>query len=207
MDVDLFTQTPAAAAGDLARLGAPANGDNHPEIPETNSPTGRYPAPTLPKGGTPAASLSARGVGENGKTAAWGQPGGLGITETAEGGIRGSGPLGSGQSLGKGQALLATWRRLLDNGRSQDDEPHLAATARDVAAKLNPATASAFGVTFGELITVSTDRGSITLPAESADLPDDVVWLPENSPRCAVRRDLGVGHGAVVTIAPAGGDR
>jgi NADH-quinone oxidoreductase subunit G len=102
--------------------------------------------------------------------------------------------------------LLATWRRLLDNGRLQDDEPHLAATAREVAAKLSPATAAKLGVTFGEPITVSTDRGSITLPVDEADLPDDVVWLPENSPRCAVRRDLGVGHGAVVAIAP-GGDR
>jgi NADH-quinone oxidoreductase subunit G len=145
------------------------------------------------------ASLSAQVVGANRITESWGQPDSLGTTGTATDAIRGNG------SSGSGQVLLATWRRLLDNGRLQDDEPHLAATARAVAAKLAPATAAKLGVRFGEPVTVRTDHGSVTLPAEEADLPENVVWLPENSPRCAVRRDLGVGHGAVVTVLPAGG--
>ncbi len=30
-------------------------------------------------------------------------------------------------------------------------------------------------------MTVTGDRGSITLPVEAADLPDDTVWVPANS--------------------------
>ncbi len=55
-------------------------------------------------------------------------------------------------------------------------------------------------------ITVSTERGALTLPVEVADLPDGVVWVPGNSPGSRVRATLGVGHGAVVSIA-AGGER
>ncbi|GFG51613.1 hypothetical protein MAGR_30540 [Mycolicibacterium agri] len=49
-------------------------------------------------------------------------------------------------------------------------------------------------------MTVSTDRGAITLPLAIADLPDRVVWLPLNSPGCAVYPQLGKGPGAVVSI-------
>jgi NADH-quinone oxidoreductase subunit G len=192
MDVDLFTQTPAAAAGDLARLGVGP-------ISTNGAPQNRPQAAPHPPGGGPVASLSAQVAGTKGITESWGQPNGLGTTGAAAEAIRGNG------SSGSGRVLLATWRRLLDNGRSQDDEPQLAATARAVTAKLAPATAAKLGVRFGEPVLVSTDRGSVTLPVEEADLPENVVWLPENSPRCAVRRDLGVGHGAVVTVQPAGG--
>lgn len=100
-----------------------------------------------------------------------------------------------------GQALLATWRELLDNGSLQADEPHLAGTARRTVARLPAATAG----TIGSEVTVSTDRGSITLPVQVADLPDGVVWLPANSNGSSVRRTLGVGHGALVSIS--GGER
>jgi NADH-quinone oxidoreductase subunit G len=50
---------------------------------------------------------------------------------------------------------------------------------------------------------VSTERGAITLPAVEADLPDGVVWLPANSGPSTVRRTLGAGHGALVTVMPA----
>jgi NADH-quinone oxidoreductase subunit G len=101
------------------------------------------------------------------------------------------------------QAVLATWRALLDNGCLQDNEPHLAATARQPFARLNPSTAVGLGVTFGEAVIVATDRGSVTLVAAEADLPDGVVWLPTNSAAATVRRNLGVGHGALVTVTPA----
>jgi NADH-quinone oxidoreductase subunit G len=104
---------------------------------------------------------------------------------------------------GDGQALLATWRRLLDNGSLQDGEPHLAGTARPVVALLSEATAAGLGVRFDHDVEVSTDRGALTLPARRADLPDGVVWLPANSGPSTVRRTLGVGHGAVVTVGRA----
>ena len=104
------------------------------------------------------------------------------------------------------QALLATHRMLLDNGALQDGEPHLAGTARPAVARLNAATAAAHGVRFGGAVTVSTERGAVTLPAAEADLPDGVVWLPANSGPSTVRRTLGAGHGALVTITPAAED-
>ncbi|MEY7970483.1 NADH-quinone oxidoreductase subunit G [Saccharomonospora xinjiangensis] len=106
--------------------------------------------------------------------------------------------------VGEGQALLATWRQLLDEGALQTDEPHLAGTARRVVAKVSKAMAASLGES--PTVTVSTSRGSITLPFEVADLPDGVVWLPGNSPTSTLRATLGAGHGAVVSIA-AGGER
>ncbi|HET8642583.1 MAG TPA: NADH-quinone oxidoreductase subunit G, partial [Pseudonocardiaceae bacterium] len=121
-----------------------------------------------------------------------------------------NGPAGAGRAAttatpepGGGEAVLATWRMLLDNGSLQDNEPHLAATARPAVAMLNPSTATALGVTFGQPVTVGTDRGSVTLPAAEADLPDGVVWLPSNSGPSTVRRNLGAGHGALVKVRPA----
>jgi NADH-quinone oxidoreductase subunit G len=104
-------------------------------------------------------------------------------------------------TLADGQAVLATWRQLLDNGSLQSDEPHLAGTARAIVARLSPATAERVGLNGNPALTVKTERGSITLPAELADLPDGVVWLPANSGPVNVRRTLGAGHGAVVSVS------
>jgi NADH-quinone oxidoreductase subunit G len=103
-----------------------------------------------------------------------------------------------------GEAVLASWHLLLDDGRLQDGEPYLAGTARRPQALLNDATAAEIGATPGELLSVTTSAGTITLPLALADLPDRVVWLPANSGGNSVRRDLGVGVGATVTIAAAG---
>ncbi|HVW41058.1 MAG TPA: NADH-quinone oxidoreductase subunit G [Amycolatopsis sp.] len=133
MDVDLFTQTPAAAYGDFARLGL----------------TSARPS------FTPVAAARV-----------------------------------------DGEVRLSTWPQLLDNGSLQVDEPHLAGTARKAVARVSPGTAEKLGDT----VTVSTDRGAITLPVEAADVPDGVVWLPANSDGSTVRATLGAGHGSVVSI-------
>ncbi|MGI9123391.1 MAG: molybdopterin-dependent oxidoreductase, partial [Mycobacterium sp.] len=99
---------------------------------------------------------------------------------------------------GPGEAVLAGWRMLLDCGRLQDGEPYLAGTARPPVARLSAATAAAIGAT--DNVTVSTGRGSITLPLAITEMPDQVVWLPLNSPGSTVHRDLGVTAGAVVRI-------
>ncbi|WUI04580.1 NADH-quinone oxidoreductase subunit G [Spirillospora sp. NBC_00431] len=100
----------------------------------------------------------------------------------------------------RGEALLATWRLLLDRGRLQDGEPFLAGTAKGAVARLSPATAAEIGAT--GTVTVSAARGEVTLPLEiTAGLPDRVVWLPTNSAGCAVHRDLGAASGGVVRIA------
>jgi NADH-quinone oxidoreductase subunit G len=144
MDVDLFTQTPAAAAAELERLG--------------------------------------RHVGV--------APGGPSV-EPAE-------PL---RPKVVGQAVLATWRQLLDESSLSVDEPALAGTARPAHVRCNLATAQRLGLTAGAPATVRTERGSITLPLVIADLPDGVVWLPANSPGSRVRATLGVGHGDLVGVS------
>ncbi|WP_141681152.1 NADH-quinone oxidoreductase subunit G [Mycobacterium malmoense] len=99
-----------------------------------------------------------------------------------------------------GEAVLTGWRMLLDNGRMQDGEPHLAGTAHKPALRLSAATAAEIGATEGDAVTVSTPRGSISLPLVVTDMPDRVVWLPLNSPGSAVHRRLGVTLGSTVKI-------
>ncbi|MDX6287450.1 MAG: NADH-quinone oxidoreductase subunit [Frankiales bacterium] len=106
----------------------------------------------------------------------------------------------------RGQAILATWHLLLDAGRLQDGEPHLAGTAKQATAVLNASTAAEVGVVAGQQVNVATDRGSISLPVAIGDLPDRVVWLPTNSVGSAVRRDLNADAGALVRLS-AGGAR
>ncbi|MBJ8347764.1 NADH-quinone oxidoreductase subunit G [Antrihabitans sp. YC2-6] len=101
---------------------------------------------------------------------------------------------------GAGEAVLASWRMLLDAGRLQDGEPNLAGTARTPVVRLSGATAADLGVSAGEPVTVATDHGSITLPLTVTDMPDRVVWLPLNSPGSAVHRELAATPGDVVRV-------
>ena len=103
-----------------------------------------------------------------------------------------------------GEAVLASWNMLLDLGRLQDGEPHLARTARKPVARLSAATAAEIGAGEDGLVVVTTDRGTVTLPLAVTDMPDRVVWLPMKSPGSAVRRELGVDAGAVVRIRAGG---
>jgi NADH-quinone oxidoreductase subunit G len=101
---------------------------------------------------------------------------------------------------GPGSAVLSTWRMLLDAGRLQDGEPHLAGTARPALVRLAPDTAAEIGVAEGDLVSVRTDGGSITLPVAVTEMPARVVWLPMNSPGSAVYAQLGAQAGDVVHI-------
>ncbi len=103
----------------------------------------------------------------------------------------------------RANTLLATWHNLLDAGRMQDGEPHLAGTARVAVAKMSAATAAEAGVAAGGKVTVSTGNGAITVPVEIITMLDRVVWLPSNSDGCAVRSQLGAGHGSLVTVRSA----
>jgi len=145
MDADIFTQTPAASAADLAKL-----------------PQSSVKAPFTDSGSLKESFTDRQG---------------------------------------NGKVLLATWRQLIDNGSLQDGEPHLKGTQREVVAKLSAKTAEGLGKT----VKVSTERGSITLPIEVADLPDGVVWLPGNSDGSAVRAALAAGHGSAVSLT--GGEK
>jgi NADH-quinone oxidoreductase subunit G len=118
-------------------------------------------------------------------------------------GERATGPdvaAGEPPEPGAGEAVLSGWRMLLDGGRMQDGEPHLAGTARTPVVRLSEQTAAEIKAADGEAVTVSTERGAITLPLAITDMPDRVVWLPLNSEHSAVHRQLGVTTGAVVRI-------
>ena len=91
----------------------------------------------------------------------------------------------------KGELALASWKLMLDNGSMQDNEKHLAATARTPVCRVAPQAFAALG----PMVTLTGDRGSVTLPVEVADdLADDVVWVPANS----------VGNGVLADLASPG---
>jgi len=102
-----------------------------------------------------------------------------------------------------GQALLAGWRWLLDDGSLQEGEVHLAGTRKAPRLHLSAATAAEIGAAPGTLVTVRAAAGSVTLPLVIASLPDRVVWLPLRSPGSWVHASLGAVPGDVVSIAPA----
>jgi NADH-quinone oxidoreductase subunit G len=101
---------------------------------------------------------------------------------------------------GEREAVLATWHQLIDLGRMLDGDEALAGTARPPLVRIGKDSAEALGVADGDVVTVSTDRGAIALPAEITHLPPQVVWLPTNSPGSTLRRSLGVTSGAVVRL-------
>ncbi|MEV6305102.1 NADH-quinone oxidoreductase subunit G [Actinoplanes sp. NPDC051861] len=101
---------------------------------------------------------------------------------------------------GEHEAVLATWHQLIDLGSLLDGDQVLAGTARPPVARIGKDLAEELGVVDGDLVTVGTDRGVVSLPAAITDLPPRVVWLPTNSPGSTVRRSLGVTAGAVVKL-------
>jgi NADH-quinone oxidoreductase subunit G len=80
--------------------------------------------------------------------------------------------------LAKGKFWLASWKQMLDNGSMQDGAEAMRETARPAVARVSESTYAALGA---DTVTVTGDRGSITLPVEAADLPDDTVWVPANN--------------------------
>jgi NADH-quinone oxidoreductase subunit G len=93
-------------------------------------------------------------------------------------------PGGTGTS---GTYVLATWKQSIDNGRMQDGDKYLRATARPVVAVVPREVFEAHGPT----VTLTGDRGSVTLPAAvGEDLVEGVVWVPANSFGGGVLSDL-----------------
>ncbi len=98
--------------------------------------------------------------------------------------------------------LLATWRLGIDGSRGNDGEPYLMATARTPLARLSPRTARSARVS--EVVTVSNDRGSLTLPVEIVpEMVDGVVWIPAHAPGLFVSENLAAEAGDIVRITPA----
>ena len=105
--------------------------------------------------------------------------------------------------VGQGEALLATHKPMLDAGRLQDGAGMLAGSARRPVVFASRATVAGLGIDEGEELTLSTQRGSIMLPLQFADLPDGVVWVPECSQGSIVHESLG-NFGSSVTLSAKG---
>jgi NADH-quinone oxidoreductase subunit G len=101
---------------------------------------------------------------------------------------------------GQEGTLLATWRHLLDNGSLQANELNLAGTARKNLARVSAKFAIELGVKNGDLVTVSTDRGSLALPIEISEILDGVIWLPRNGVGAESLRILGALNGDGVKV-------
>jgi NADH-quinone oxidoreductase subunit G len=96
-------------------------------------------------------------------------------------------PVASGAARKDGELALATWKLMLDNGSLQDGEKYLRATARTPVARVSRAAAAALG----PMVTLTGDRGSVTLPLEAVDdMADGTVWVPANSTGNGVLADL-----------------
>lgn len=94
-------------------------------------------------------------------------------------------PVTTRPSSGEGLAL-ATWKQLVDQGSMQDGDDNLRATARPAVARVSASVLASVG----PVVTITGDRGSWTLPAEAADLPEGVVWVPANNHGNGVLADL-----------------
>ncbi|MGY2064719.1 NADH-quinone oxidoreductase subunit G [Blastococcus sp. SYSU DS0619] len=102
------------------------------------------------------------------------------------------------------EAVLASWRQLLDVGTLQRDEPELAGTARHPVARIGAEAAARLGLADGDRLTVSGATGSVSLPVRITPMPDQVVWLPMRSPGSEIRTALGAGPGSVVRLSRTG---
>ncbi len=97
-------------------------------------------------------------------------------------------------------ALLTSWRRLLDESSLQQGEANLAGTARKSVVVISPKRASALGVVDGNAVRVSTGQGAVVLPVLIEEIHDDAVWLPRKSRGSHLLATLGVASGSLVTV-------
>jgi len=96
-----------------------------------------------------------------------------------------------------GALVLASWKQLLDDGRLQDGDPYLAATARPAVLLASAATLAAAGLAEGQQATLTGPLGSATLPVVAGDVADGVVWAPASAPGLSVRHLVGSAGDAV----------
>ncbi len=97
----------------------------------------------------------------------------------------------------KTKLTLASWKQLVGHGSLMDDTGSLLATARPAVARIGAETHEMLrGATD---VTLTGDRGQVTLPVEVTDLPEGVVWVPANAWPGGVLAGL-AGPGASVSV-------
>jgi len=102
----------------------------------------------------------------------------------------------SASKSAKGSLALASWKQLIDLGSLQDGADALRATGRRPVAVVGPDVYDSLGLEDGGEVTITGDRGAVTLPARTAeDIAAGVVWVPANS----------FGNGVLADLASPGG--
>ena len=103
-----------------------------------------------------------------------------------------------------GELILASWKQLIDDGRMQDGDEAMRATARKPVVLVGSDTLAALGASVGDVVILSGPLGSVDLPIGVADLAEGTVWAPASAPGASVRHLVGPA-GCAVTIT--GGSR
>ena len=101
------------------------------------------------------------------------------------------------------EAVLHSWRQLIDLGSLQAGEENLAGTSRKSVVAISSARAEALGVNSGDLLKLSNERGSMTLPVHIADIADESIWIPRNSEGSQAITTFGAAQGILVTVVKA----
>jgi NADH-quinone oxidoreductase subunit G len=100
----------------------------------------------------------------------------------------------------KAELVLASHKQMLDDGRMQDGDEHLRATARPPVVLVGKDQLGALGVEEGDEVTLTGELGSVTLPVGVADVADGVVWAPASAPGASVRHRVGPA-GSIVSLS------
>ena len=103
-------------------------------------------------------------------------------------------------AVSEGKLHLTSWRLLLDLGTLQEGEANLAGTARKASARISKVRADKLGVNEGDLLSISSDLGSLKLPVEISEMSDDAIWVPRNSIDSQVIANLGFVSGQVTVV-------
>ncbi len=99
-----------------------------------------------------------------------------------------------------GDALLSSWRLLLDAGSLQEGEVNLAGTAHPSVVVISKSRAEKLGVASGERVRVSSKHGEVVLPCEIGDIEESSVWIPRNSNESKAIKSLGAVNGPVSVV-------
>lgn len=100
---------------------------------------------------------------------------------------------------------LASHKVMVDLGRMLDGAKDLRASARVPVAFVSENTMKTLGVEEDDIVKISGGRGTVTLPIESGQVQEGVVWVPECSFGDGLLEDLGLA-GREVTITPVRGE-
>jgi NADH-quinone oxidoreductase subunit G len=112
-------------------------------------------------------------------------------------------PSSKESSVSGNEAILTSWRQLIDLGSLQAGEDNLAATARKPVAVISAKRAQALGVANDDLLKISNERGYVIVPAQVAEIADEKVWLPRNSQGSQTIIAFGAAEGCLVSVVKA----